>query len=125
MNDSIEKVAVIGAGAWGTALALVARRAGRRVKLWARESDVVEAINRDCRNPAFLPGIVLDAGIEATVDLTEAVDGADAVLLVVPAQFLRAMAAQLAGVLEPGTPIVVCAKGIERVSGEQIGRAHV
>jgi glycerol-3-phosphate dehydrogenase (NAD(P)+) len=119
MSDAtIERIAVIGAGAWGTALALVARRAGRQVKLWARGSDVVEAINRDCRNPAFLPGVVLDAGIVATPELGEAVAGAEALLLVVPAQFLRAMAAQLAGVLAAGTPIVICAKGIERISGQ-------
>jgi glycerol-3-phosphate dehydrogenase (NAD(P)+) len=120
MNDRspIERIAVIGAGAWGTALAQTARRAGRRVKLWARKDEVVEQINRNSRNPTFQPRLVLDAGIVATPELGEAVDGAEAVLLVVPAQYLRAMAAQLAGVLAAGTPIVICAKGIERMSGQ-------
>lgn len=114
----IDRIAVVGAGAWGTALALVARRAGRRVALWARESEVVDAINRDCRNPLFLPGIVLDPGIAATTDPDEALDGADAVLLVVPAQYLRATAAQVGARLPAGVPVIVCAKGIERSTGE-------
>ena len=96
--QDIERIAVIGAGAWGTALAATAVAAGRRVTLWAHEPEVAAVIARDRRNDAFLPGIDLPAGIAATADLATAVAGADAVLLVVPSQFLRPVCAALAGV---------------------------
>ena len=68
----IERVAVIGAGAWGTALALTLARAGRRVRLWARESEVVAAIRTTRENPLFLPRVPLPETIEPTGDLGEA-----------------------------------------------------
>lgn len=108
-------VGIIGAGAWGTALALVAGRAGARVVLQAHEPEVVEAINRHHENRLFLPGIVLPEDIRATNSITEAV-AADLVLLVAPAQFARAVTREAAGVWRPGTPVVVCAKGIEQHS---------
>jgi glycerol-3-phosphate dehydrogenase (NAD(P)+) len=114
-RHSTNRVSVVGAGAWGTALGLAAARAGRSVLLWAREPEVVAAVNDRRENAAFLPGVVLEDGIRATADLAEAAK-ADAVLLVVPAQHLRAAAAALAPHLAPGTPIVLCAKGIERGS---------
>jgi len=107
------RIGIIGGGAWGTALALVARRAGAEAVIWARESDVVAAINERHENPVFLPGIVLDPAIRAVADMTQAAQ-ADAVLLVPPAQHLRATLKQLAAALPRGTPAVVCAKGIER-----------
>jgi glycerol-3-phosphate dehydrogenase (NAD(P)+) len=112
----MQRVAVIGGGAWGTALAATARRAGRDVVLWAREPEVVAAIRARRENPLFLPGVPLDPAIAATGDLAEAVD-ADALLLVVPAQHLRRIAGQLAPHLRNGTPLVLCAKGIEQKSG--------
>lgn len=112
-------IGVIGAGAWGTSLALTAARAGRPVCLWAREPEVVAAITREHHNPVFLPGIALPETIRATGDLGEAAD-AEALLIVSPAQHLRATLTALNGVAKPGTPLVVCAKGIERGSGKLV-----
>ena len=108
------KIAVIGAGSFGTAMACVARRAGQEVILWAREPEVAEAINAGKGNPLFLPGIPIENGIAATTDLGTAVEGADAALLVVPSQFFRAVAERMRSSLPPGIPVVSCAKGIER-----------
>lgn len=105
------RIGVVGGGAWGTALALVAQRAGADVTLWVREAEVVAAINRQHVNPLFLPGVPLDPRIRATEALAD-VATAEVLLLVVPAQHMRAVAQQLS-VLAPKTPVVVCAKGVE------------
>ena len=86
------RIAVIGAGSFGTAMACAARRAGQEVVLWAREAEVAEAINAGRGNPVFLPDIPVESGIAATTDLAAAVRDAEAVLLAVPSQFLRAVA---------------------------------
>src|SRR6266851_5071285 len=112
----MQRIGIIGGGAWGTALAVTARRAGRDVVLWAREAEVVAAINERHENPLFLPGIAIDAAVAATGDLATAA-AADAVLLVVPAQHLRAIAGAIAPSLPPGTAVVICAKGVEETSG--------
>ena len=112
----MDRINVIGAGAWGTALAQVARRAGRDVTLWAREPEVAEAVNSAHENTSFLPGVSLDPAIAATTEIAEAAR-ADALLLVVPAQFLRATCAALAPHLVKPTPLVICAKGIELGTG--------
>jgi glycerol-3-phosphate dehydrogenase (NAD(P)+) len=109
---SYQSVAVIGAGAWGTALAAVAARAGRDVIFYARDAAAVAAMTTSRENPR-LPGVPLEQRIEVTGDLGRAVH-ADIVLLVVPAQHLRQVAATLAPHLRPNTPVVACAKGIER-----------
>jgi len=109
----VTRLAIVGGGAWGTALALVARRAGGEPILWARDPDVVDAVNRRHENPFYLPGIALDPTIAATGDLARAVAGADAALLAVPAQFLREVLAGLAPHLPPPMPLLLCAKGIE------------
>ena len=82
------RVAVLGGGAWGTALAMQMRRAGCDVRLWARDAEAVSAIRRG-ENPRYLPGIRIDGGIEATADSAEALEGAGCVLVVTPAQALR------------------------------------
>lgn len=110
-------IVVVGAGAWGTALALVAARAGRRVTLWSRESDLAETIRATRENTQFLPGIFLPAAVEATSDLAETAKG-DAILVAAPAQHVRATLALLAPHLHAGVPVVLCAKGIERASGK-------
>jgi len=110
---SIECISIIGAGAWGTALAQSISGAGRQTVLWANEKEVADAVNTAHENPLFLPGIALNPAIRATGVLAEAGD-ADAVLLVVPAQFLRGVAASLAPAIANRIPIVVCAKGIEQ-----------
>lgn len=114
-GPALHRIGVVGAGAWGTALALAARRAGRTVRLWSRAPEVVAAINRTHANPPYLPDLPLDADIAATTALDEIAD-ADAVLLVVPAQSLRAVATALAPHVAPGLPVVLCAKGVERGS---------
>ncbi len=107
-------IAIIGAGAFGTSLACVARRAGSEAVVWARDSAIAESIDAGRGNPVYLPDIDLEPGIAATTDMARALDGAAAVLLVVPAQFLRAASERLAPDLPPGVPVVLCAKGIER-----------
>jgi glycerol-3-phosphate dehydrogenase (NAD(P)+) len=107
------RAAVIGGGSFGTAMACVARRAGLETAIWAREAEVVDAINAGRGNPLFLPGIELEPGIQASTSLEQSLDGADLVLLAVPSQFLRGVAAQTRSVLRPAIPVVSCSKGIE------------
>jgi glycerol-3-phosphate dehydrogenase (NAD(P)+) len=110
----MRKISVIGAGAWGTALAMVAGRAGRDVCLQAREVEVASSINEVHENTVYLPGFNLDPAISALTNPREAVSEADAVLLVTPAQHVRAMAKTLSGSLAANVPVVICAKGIEQ-----------
>ena len=84
-------LAVIGAGAWGTALAAVAASAGATIRLLVRDPAVAEAINRHHVNPPYLPDIVLDPSLTATTDTGAALADVDGVLLVVPAQFMRSV----------------------------------
>jgi glycerol-3-phosphate dehydrogenase (NAD(P)+) len=109
------RFAVIGAGAWGTALANALARAGRDVLLWARDDAAVESMCATHRNPK-LPGIELDRAVSPINDIAAAAS-AEAVLLVVPAQALRGVARQFAGAVAAGVPVIVCAKGIERGTG--------
>jgi len=116
----IDSIGIVGGGAWGTALAQAMSRAGRSVVVWAREPEVVAAINERHVNETFLPGVALDAGIRATDRLGD-IAACDAVLLVAPAQHVRAVAKELRPSLRSGQPIVMCAKGIEQSSGEMMG----
>ena len=109
----MKRLAIIGGGGWGTALAVVARRAGKNAVLWARDEGVVAAINKRHENPLFLPGVALDPAIVATSDIDAATAGADAAVLVVPAQFLRSVIGTLRPGLPEGMPVLHCAKGIE------------
>ena len=110
------KIGIIGAGAWGTALAAlaaVAHSAGSEVIIQAHEPEVVDAINNEHENSVFLPGFILDSTIRATNDAAEAAQ-ADAVLLVTPAQHLRAVTNTLKDSWQAGVPAVICAKGMEQ-----------
>ena len=111
-------IAVLGGGAWGTALATTALRAGHGCVLWARDGETATAINARHENPRYLPGIALDPALAATTDLVAALTGAAAVLAVVPAQAMRGLLDALAPRLGPGIPLVLCAKGIERDTGK-------
>lgn len=115
-GTKVTRIGIVGAGAWGTALAMVARRAGGAVTLWAREAEVAEAIARDRINPVYLAGVPLDPEIRATTDLSLTVD-ADLVLLVTPAQHLREICERMAAHWPDGVPALICAKGIEQGSG--------
>ena len=110
---TIERLAVIGGGAWGTALAQVVAAGGRETLLWAREAEVVEAINARHENSVFLPGQQLDSAIRATGNLAEAA-AADAWLVVTPAQHMRAV---LKDAPDCSKPLILCSKGIDETSG--------
>lgn len=116
----LKSIGVIGAGAWGTALAQTARLAGRDVIICAREPEVAAEINSEHRNTPFLPGVPLDAGLRATTDFAE-VAAADAILMVAPAQHVRASMIALMRHLKSGTPVVICAKGLEQATGKLMG----
>jgi glycerol-3-phosphate dehydrogenase (NAD(P)+) len=105
--------AVMGAGAWGTALAKLLADAGSEVTLWARRSEVADEINSSRLNPGYLPGVPLPAGVRATADPAEALNGATTVLLAVPAQTLRTNLDKWAGLITRGATLVSAAKGIE------------
>ncbi len=115
MTRGYETVAILGAGAWGTALAQVAAAAKRAVTIWAREPEVVAGINTTQENPLFLPGVRLNPVIRATDDMREAAE-ADVILAVSPAQHMRGVLQQLKPHIGAGQPIVLCAKGVERGS---------
>jgi glycerol-3-phosphate dehydrogenase (NAD(P)+) len=109
-------IGIIGGGSFGTALACVMHRSGHEVLIWARETEVVDAINHQGVNAEFLPDLVLPKGIRASSDLAEVGAGSELILMAVPAQHMRAVAASLSTSLRPGIPVVSCSKGIERGS---------
>lgn len=108
------RIGVVGGGAFGTAMACVLRRSRHDIVIWAREPEVVSAINRDAANPHFLPGIALVPGITATNDLAATTAGADFLLLAPPAQRMRSVTTDLRPFLKSDLPVVTCSKGIER-----------
>ncbi|KMK67472.1 NAD(P)H-dependent glycerol-3-phosphate dehydrogenase [Puniceibacterium sp. IMCC21224] len=110
-------ITVLGMGSWGTALAMVAARAGRDVRLWGRRAALSEAITGTRINPDYLPQVALDEAILATSDLTEALSGTEAVLIVTPSPTLRDVCAAIRPHLPTGIPIALCCKGIERGTG--------
>lgn len=110
---SVDRLAVVGGGAWGTALAQVAANGGRETLLWALEDDVVSAVNRIHENPLYLPGAKLSPAIRATPSFSELAE-CDAWLVVTPAQHMRAV---LDKAPKTAKPLVLCSKGIEESSG--------
>ncbi len=112
----MQKIGIIGGGAWGTALAQSMAGAGKDIVLWAREADVVDAINTRHENTPFLSGVTLHNSIRATGDLSEAAK-TDAVLIVTPAQHTRSTLTAIKKDLAASTPVVICAKGVEIDTG--------
>lgn len=108
---------MVGAGAWGTALAQQSALAGCDVTLWAREEEVVTAINERHENELFLSGVSLSDKIKATSNLAE-IAGAEFIFMVVPAQFVRNVLNDLKGYISENAAIVLCAKGIEQSTGK-------
>lgn len=113
-------VAVIGAGGWGTALSVVAARAGAGVKLWSRSAEVVEEINRSRTNGAYLAGHEIPAGVSATADAGEALSGAEVVILAAPSHATRAVLEGLKPFARAGMIFVSATKGVEVETGERI-----
>jgi len=115
VSAPVRSAGVIGAGAWGTALAEVCARAGLGVTLWAHEPQTRDNINLWRANPAFLPGASLSPAIRATGELKDLAD-CDVILAVPPAQHLRATLQAFAPFAGPGVPVALCAKGVEQGS---------
>jgi glycerol-3-phosphate dehydrogenase (NAD(P)+) len=113
MPTTINKIGVIGAGAWGTALAKHLAEKGLEVRLWAYEHDVVTAINASHENPVFLKGVPLPSSLTATSSLVEAVQGRDGLLFAVPSHVTRSVLHQLASFFSAPLPLVCATKGIE------------
>ncbi|MGD9738756.1 MAG: NAD(P)H-dependent glycerol-3-phosphate dehydrogenase [Bauldia sp.] len=112
----INRVGIVGGGAWGTALALVAARAGRRAIVYARDPVTVDALNQNAASPAHLG---VEANVAGVHDVTAAA-AADMVILAVPAQDLRVAATELAPFVEANVPVVIAAKGIEQATGKRL-----
>lgn len=114
------RIAVLGGGAWGTALAQTMLRAGHEVGFWMRDAEAAHAVNETHANPAYLPGLPLDRELAATTDIAGALAGADCVLAVVPAQALRGLLKDIGPAMLADVPIVICAKGIEKETGKRL-----
>ena len=114
---ALQSVGIVGAGAWGTALAITSRRAGRDVLIWGYEPETLAGLKQKHRNETYLPGVKLDPSIEATARLNE-VANCDLLLMATPAQNVREIAGKLAPYLKDRQPLVICAKGIEQASGK-------
>ena len=111
-NKAYQNIGVIGAGAWGTALAQTLAAAGRDVSLWGFEPDCVDAINNSHENKLYLPEVPLSPKVKATSNLMD-LSACDALLSVTPAQHMRATLAPLVKDLAARTPVMLCSKGIE------------
>jgi glycerol-3-phosphate dehydrogenase (NAD(P)+) len=111
-----QSVGIIGAGAWGTALAVAARNAERDVVIWGYERETVEEINHEHTNHIYLPGITLDRKIRATAKAAE-VAAADLLLMVVPSQFVRTVAEEFSPHVTD-KPVIICTKGFEEDTGK-------
>ncbi len=107
------KVALIGAGSWGTALAQTLAHAGNEVVMWARKPQVASAITQEHRNPRYLSDVRLDEAVSATHDLERCLTGAQAVVMVTPSRLMRDFAIRIHPFVSDDTPIVICSKGVE------------
>jgi glycerol-3-phosphate dehydrogenase (NAD(P)+) len=115
------KIGVIGGGAWGTALAQIQAEAGRYVTLWVREQDVLESIEADNENTTYLPGVKLNPNIIVTNSLSD-MHGMDVILVVTPAQYVRATLESVRHESLDDKPIVICSKGIEIETGMMLSQ---
>lgn len=111
------KIAVIGAGSWGTALAQLLAGNGYNVGLWARKPDVVQTINANHVNPRYLSDVELSENIVATTSYKDALLRAQAAVIVTPSNLMRGVARALADVVDADFPVIICSKGVEEGSG--------
>lgn len=106
-------IGVIGGGGWGTALAKICAEKGYKVQVWARETEVVEEINRHHTNHTFLPGVTLPDTLSASSSLAEVVSGKKYLITTVPSQWLRSVAKEMASFVAPDTIVISASKGLE------------
>ncbi|PWL19649.1 glycerol-3-phosphate dehydrogenase [Falsochrobactrum shanghaiense] len=111
------RIAVLGGGAWGTALAAMTASSGHDTRLYARDHEMVAILNAQHQNPHYLGDIELPKGIRASTDAAAVLDGADTVLAVIPAQAMRDGLSKLKTLIPQSAPVILCAKGIERGTG--------
>jgi glycerol-3-phosphate dehydrogenase (NAD(P)+) len=131
-DASAQRVAVLGAGSWGTALAVHLERAGHDVRLWARDPELVAEMQRIGSNPRYLPDVPIPAAIVTTADVGQAAQDASYVVLAVPSHGLRAIVRRAGGSIRPGAILVSAAKGLEegtlarmsQAAQEETGGAH-
>jgi glycerol-3-phosphate dehydrogenase (NAD(P)+) len=116
MTVAVQRIAVMGAGSWGTTFAKVLADAGRDVVLWARRAEVADAVHREHGNPDYLPGVTLPASLQATACAKEALDGADTVVFAVPSQTLRNNLSDWHKSMPPDATLISLAKGVELTS---------
>ena len=118
MSQNLNNIAIIGAGAWGTALAQVLAEAGRAVVLYVHEPELADSINKNHQNNLYLPDVSLNKNIRATSVPSEAMQDAGIILLATPTQFVRDVLTKFKPYLPKGVPLVNCAKGIEMSTGK-------
>ncbi|GAA4578364.1 NAD(P)H-dependent glycerol-3-phosphate dehydrogenase [Planotetraspora phitsanulokensis] len=116
----MSKAVVFGTGSWGTTFAMILAEAGTDTTLWGRRAEVVDAINDRHENPEYLPGVKLPETLSATTDHVAAMDGADFVVLAVPAQTLRGNLAEWKDAIPPGAVLVSLMKGVELGTGKRM-----
>lgn len=118
----VKRIAIIGAGSWGTALAIVAARSGHEVQLWSRNQKVVDSINRDRVNSVYLTATSVPPGVTATADITAVAGGADLVILAAPSHAARGLLTALVPSLRSEMILVSATKGIEIETGKRISQ---
>lgn len=107
------RIAVIGAGSWGTAVSWLLGNKGHTIGLWARETEIADGINAAHRNPIYLPDVVIPESVTASSDIEQALFGAEAVVMVTPSMGVRTTAVAMKPYLGPNTPVVILSKGVE------------
>ena len=118
MNHPKPIIAVLGAGSWGTALAILLARNGAEIRLWGHLESEISALQQDGENRIYLPGIPFPEGLSCTTDLTTAIDGANEVLVVVPSHAFRQVLTTLAPLLKKETSLSWATKGMEPKTGK-------
>src|SRR5688572_7953958 len=117
-----KRIAIIGAGSWGSALAIVASTTGHQVQIWSRNAAVIDAINIDRANPTYLGGVRFADSVRATGDILEVIKGAELLILAAPSHATRGLLRNMAPSLQSETILVSATKGIEIETGQRISQ---
>jgi len=118
----MERIAIIGAGSWGTALGIIAARAGHEVRLWSRNAEIVAAINNQHVNPTYLTTARIPAGVSATGEIVAALEQSSLAVITAPSHAARDLLTKMSPALNEEVIIVSAAKGIEVESGKRISQ---